>query len=294
MAIGQLSQLKKYLLFSFLTSYLLQIIAEFTEIGGGIGALIMWMPTLGVLAAGKDLRTIGWKPVFPKTLWLLLIAWLLTTLTQIIGAALYFMVFPEDFDMTGIYLQGTDPDAFAALEASGRSYSSYVLKQILLHLTEVSAFVAFILGLGEEIGWRGFLYPELKEKYGRTKGMLLGGVIHGAWHFPMMLLAGYEYGTDYIGAPLLGLVVFCMYTVSMGIIAFFLYEHSGSILLSGMFHGAINSSCSPHLVQNNLHPERSIFGPVDIGLIAMIPLALIAAAILYYENKRERMEVADL
>ena len=35
-------------------------------------------------------------------------------------------------------------------------------------------------------------------------------LIWGIWHWPLMLLVGYEYGTNYLGAPVLGLVVWCV------------------------------------------------------------------------------------
>ncbi len=143
------------------------------------------------------------------------------------------------------------------------------------------------MGLGEEVGWRGFMYPELKAGYGRTKGLLIGGVIHGAWHFPAIIIAGFEYGKDYIGAPLLGLIVFCIFTISMGIVLDFLYVKSGSIWLSAILHGMINAEASPRMVLGNGHPERSVFGPVDVGLIAAIPMMSCAAFLLWYQYKHD-------
>ena len=37
------------------------------------------------------------------------------------------------------------------------------------------------VALGEEVGWRGALYPYLKKKFGDTKGRIVGGAIWGAW-----------------------------------------------------------------------------------------------------------------
>lgn len=137
------------------------------------------------------------------------------------------------------------------------------------------------------------MYPTLKEGYGRTKGLLIGGVIHGAWHFPAMLLFGFEYGKDYIGAPFLGLIVFCLYTAAMGIVADFLYVKSDSIWLPAIFHAMINSTFSPRMVLGNSHPERSIFGPVDIGIIGMLPMASVAVFLLWYQHKQEQMKIEE-
>ena len=51
--------------------------------------------------------------------------------------------------------------------------------------------------LGEEAGWRGYMMPRLKERFGLLNGRLLGGVVWGVWHWPLMLLVGYEYGTNF-------------------------------------------------------------------------------------------------
>ena len=295
-----MSKTMKYLLFTFISAYLLMILASHnlqrgTHAGestaGHLMALGMLMPTLGAMIAGEKIRFLGWDPDFSDNKKLILLAWLLPTASQLLGAALYFTVFPGEFDMSGTFLKETDPIAFELLEESGESYNSYVIRKIFLSFTSPRLVIAALLGLGEEIGWRGFLFPRLKLHFGRTRGLLIGGIIHGAWHFPLMLLIGYEYGRDYIGAPLLGMFAFCVFTTATGIISDFLYEKSQCILLPALFHGTINSTFNPYLLSDCTHPERSVFGPSDIGLIAVIPMLLFAVSILHRENKRERMEL---
>lgn len=289
-----MSKITKYLIFTFITSWVLQIIASHDlnlESAAGMMSfsnavsLFMFMPMLGAFFAKAEIREMGWKPNFEKNIKLILLAWLLPTVFQIAGAACYYIVFPEDFDGTGAILKEMDPYAFADFEKSGSSYVFYIAKEIFYSLTSFYTFLAIFMGLGEEIGWRGFLFPELKKFFGRTKGVLLGGVIHGVWHFPLMLLAGYEYGENYIGAPLLGLFAFCIFTVTTGIISDHLYEKSHSIWLPALFHGAVNSTFNPYLLRGTENVERSIFGPVDIGLVSVIPMALLATAIIYNNSK---------
>ncbi len=50
--------------------------------------------------------------------------------------------------------------------------------------------------LGEEIGWRGFLVPELAKRMSYTKTSLLSGLIWAAWHAPLLLFADYNVGTN--------------------------------------------------------------------------------------------------
>ncbi|MDE6780639.1 MAG: CPBP family intramembrane metalloprotease [Ruminococcus sp.] len=287
-------KITKYLLFTFITSWAFQIIGShdfnLESTAGMISfsqavSLCMLMPTLGALFAKADIRNMGWKPNFEKNIKLILFAWLMPTVFQIAGAAFYYIMFPEDFDTSGAALRDIDPHAFAELEKSGNSYGVYIAKEIFYSLTSFYTFIAVFMGLGEEIGWRGFLFPELKKSLGKTKGVLLGGVIHGVWHFPLMLLVGYEYGKNYIGAPLLGLFAFCIFTVATGIISDYFYEKSDSIWLPALFHGSINSAINPYLLRGNEHLGRSIFGPVSIGLISVVPMALFAAGILYIDSR---------
>lgn len=297
-----MTKIIKYLLFTFITSWTIQIIGShdfnLDSLAGMMSfsqsvSLCMFMPLLGAFFARADIRSMGWNPNFEENIKLILFAWLMPTVFQITGAAFYYMVFPDDFDASGAILREMNPSAFAEFKKSGSSYWFYIAKEIFYSLTSFYTFLAVFMGLGEEIGWRGFLFPELKKIFGRTKGVLLGGLIHGVWHFPLMLLVGYEYGKDYIGAPLLGLFAFCIFTVTTGIISDYLYEKSHSIWLPALFHGAVNSAVNPCLLRGSEHIERTIFGPVSIGLVSVIPMALFAAGIIYTDFKSASMPDTD-
>jgi membrane protease YdiL (CAAX protease family) len=46
--------------------------------------------------------------------------------------------------------------------------------------------------IGEEIGWRGFLVPELSKKHGFPAAALITGFIWAIWHYPVILFADYH------------------------------------------------------------------------------------------------------
>ena len=294
-----MSKIKKYLLFTFISAWIIQIIGSRdlntgTEAGmmsfGSSLALCMFMPALGVFIAGANIRDMGWRLNIDKNAKLVLFAWLMPTVFQIIGAIMYFNVFPDDLSIPGSILEHMEPQLYEEFKNGESSFWGYAAKEIFYSLTSFFTFLGIVLGLGEEIGWRGYLYPELKERFGKIKGVLLGGVIHGAWHFPVMLLAGYEYGREYIGAPLLGLFAFCVFTVSTGIISFWLYERSESIWLPAISHGLVNATFNPYIFRGDEHPGRTIFGPANIGLVSVIPIVVFAAGILFFEYKKESEE----
>ncbi|QGZ95099.1 CAAX amino terminal protease self- immunity [Terricaulis silvestris] len=51
-------------------------------------------------------------------------------------------------------------------------------------------------GLGEEIGWRGFLTPRLTAISGFIVATLITGLIWSSWHVPMLVLSDYNGGGD--------------------------------------------------------------------------------------------------
>ena len=143
------------------------------------------------------------------------------------------------------------------------------------------------IALGEEIGWRGFLYPQLKARFGRRGGWLLGGFIWGAWHWPLIWLIGYEYGAaagnpaGYAGFPVTGMLLFGIITIGWGILHDFLYEKSGSIWVPSLLHGAINAAAGlPLAVCLTDTGSARLLGPSPNGILAGLPFLVIAAILL--------------
>lgn len=295
-----MTKIRKYLLITFISAWIIVLIGSNDVKNGGTAnmmsfsyslSLCMYTPAIGAFFAGAGISRMGWKLNLEKNYKLIIFAWLIPTVLQIAGAVLYFGVFPDDLDISDTSLKENSPKLFKELEESGTTYTAYIAKEIFYSITSFYTFMAVFSALGEEIGWRGFLFPELKKLCGRTKGVLIGGVIHGIWHFPLMLLIGYEYGTDYIGAPVLGLLAFCIFTVTTGIISDHLYEKSKSIWLPAIIHGTTNATFDVYMLGGDR--RRTIFGPANIGLISMIPLAALAAWILYKYYISESAEAEE-
>ena len=224
---------RKYLLWTFSIAWVIQAGVALlyrnglAAIGQLLMALLMFAPLLGVLLSGRSLSGMGWKPHIRGKVKTLLIAWFLPALLTAIGAAIYFAVFPGHFDVSGEYLAANGgAEALAQMEAQGVSYFQYVLISVVGCLTYAPLVNSF-LAVGEEAGWRGFLYPQLKAKFGRKKGWLIGGAIWGIWHWPVIWLIGYEYGTNYVGFPIAGMLIFCIFATAAGIVCDWLYEKAG-------------------------------------------------------------------
>ena len=256
----------------------------------GVLAVAMFMTLAGAAIANGGLKGMGWIPrLRDGKIKTYLLAWLLPPAVTLLGAVLYYAIFPSQMGTPGAYYQQLNAqyglDLTEKLSEQGIDLNTYIVIQIASMFP--AAFLNAIVAVGEETGWRGFLNPLLKARFGRGKGLLLGGIIWGVWHFPVMLLAGYEYGTEYFGAPFLGMIVFCISTVSLGIIADYTYEKTGSIWAPALYHGSVNAFGSLAMaVMSPDYEKYVILGPLPVGLIAMIP-TVIAAVLLYRKGRKE-------
>jgi membrane protease YdiL (CAAX protease family) len=91
-------------------------------------------------------------------------------------------------------------------------------------------------GLGEELGWRGFLYEELTS-LGLWKCSLLTGALWALWHVPLFF-EGYG-DPQYPTASALGMLAFAL---SLAPILHFVRWRSGSVVACGVLHGTMSST----------------------------------------------------
>ena len=251
-------KVKWFLIFTFTSSYILQIIAGENE-ARGLGPLIMFTPLISCFLVGADVNEMGWIPKIEGNIKPILIAWLSPVVLDIAGTALFFIVFPDSFDGTAESWAINYPEEYQMIIEEYGSFGSYVLEQIIKMI--MGAFIGMITAIGEEAGWRGFLYPQLKKGFGKIKALIIGGIIWSFFHFVIIVFYGFNYGLEYIGAPVMGMLVFAVFCIADGIIADYVYEKTECIWIPALFHGAINSTGIGILFDNECHPERGIFGP---------------------------------
>jgi membrane protease YdiL (CAAX protease family) len=126
--------------------------------------------------------------------------------------------------MAGIYGLGRWP----ALGTFG------VAMPLLFTITVIGTAV---WALGEELGWRGFLFPRLQQRFGFHGACLITGLIWAVWHFPGLLWADYNAGTNAVFA----LVCFTVMVVAMAYIMGYLRVRSGSIWPCVLLHATHNT-----------------------------------------------------
>lgn len=259
-----------------------------------LNAVGMWGPGLGVLAACGGLRGAktgirGWRPRFKGRWGGWLAAWLGPAALTVLGGAVYYLAVPAAFDPTATsYLVA----ALGENAAAGLVFSSgWALAALQLVQAVLLCFVNIPFALGEEIGWRGWLYPRLKARLGEAGGRIAGGLVWGVWHWPLIALTGYEYGYHIFGMPALalaGMLLFCVITVALGTCLDAVYLRTGSIWAPALAHGAFNGVASlPLLAYRMDYPQQLLLGPLPIGLIGGAPLLVLALVLLLRSWRRD-------
>lgn len=202
-----------------------------------------------------------------------LIAWFLPAALVIGGAAFFFLVFPNTFDPTFGPMRALLDQAATA--GTPLPFGAEVL--ILIQLAQALLLAPLLNALptlGEEFGWRAYLQQKLLP-LGWRRAMLLMGMIWGVWHWPILAM-GYNYGLEYAGAPWGGMLVFVWFTTTMGIVLGWLTQRAGSVWPAVIGHGALNGIAGLPTLMAQGDPNP-LLGPMALGLVAGLPLALVAA-----------------
>lgn len=153
---------------------------------GSFSILLMWAPGIAAvltqLIATRSLRGLGWRR--PGQLRWLGLAYVLPLLYAL---PVYAVVW-----LTGL---GKIPNP-ALIEQLSQTYPVTNAPVAIAIYIVVAATLGIVTSLlsaaGEEIGWRGFLVPQLAKITSFTNTALISGVIWAAWHLPAVLLADYN------------------------------------------------------------------------------------------------------
>ncbi len=156
----------------------------------------------------------------------------------------------------------------------------------------VSGVLFSIGGLGEELGWRGYMMPKLIKICGTGKAVVLGGVIWGIWHWPLTYV-GHNFGTEYKGYPYTGFAAMCILCVFLGILLTLLTVKTGSVWPAAIMHAVNNAS--PSILQFYINPDKvsGIMSDTFVSfIIHFIPMFIISLSVFVFWLIREKRELS--
>jgi membrane protease YdiL (CAAX protease family) len=132
--------------------------------------------------------------------------------------------------------------------------------------------VIFLIAMGEEYGWRGFMLPRLLEKYSVVKSSLIVGLTWGFWHFPAYLI-----GT---GVPeQLNFLLFLLWVVLGTLFISWIYYYTRSVLTSILAHMGANAAFNYLPILPEFTGSRTRFW------IFLIYLAILLVVVFYKMRK---------
>src|SRR5215471_4057708 len=239
----------------------------------------MWSPGLAAFATkkifGENIRDLPWR--WPATRW----AWLAYLIPIGYALPVYLVVWLTGlgaFDVSMLTRIATD---------FGWKHLPAVPTLFLFVLTTATLGMIGKLSraLGEEIGWRGFLVPELSKVVGFPGIGLISGLMWAAYHYPALLFADYN-----AGAPAwYGITCFTISVVGGSYIMAWLTLRSGSLWPAALFHAShnlfIQSIFTP--LTTDTGPTKYIIDEFGIGLVIATAIAAVIVWIKYRPYLRE-------
>ena len=125
--------------------------------------------------------------------------------------------------------------------------------------------------LGEELGWRGYLYQATAHWSGLRR-VVFTGVVWGLWHAPLIAL-----GHNYPDHPVAGIALMVVFCVLLAVPFDRARQRSGTVWSAALLHGCINGSAGAYML---FAWDGATLVNSPVGLAGFIALALLTAIIL--------------
>jgi membrane protease YdiL (CAAX protease family) len=142
--------------------------------------------------------------------------------------------------------------------------------------------------LGEEIGWRGFLVPELAKVTSFTRTALISGGIWAAWHVPILVFADYNSGTP----VWYGLTCFAVMVIGISFLFAWMRLKSGSLWTGAFLHASHNLFIQAILTPLTIDTGKTKWVIDEFGF-ALAIAALVVAVIVWRLRAQVERAPAD-
>ena len=217
------------------------------------------------------------KPDFKKNKKVYVFSAFVGSIAIFFGALLFFLLFPNDLDLSGRYIV----ENYAKF---GAPADLQLTVSAVLTVGMVAIFVSplilpvHLFALGEEIGWRGYLLPLLMQITSVRKAVLWHGVFWGMAH-GVLIYFGFNYSMNYWGAPYSGMLMMVLVCIVLGVLLAYVTIRSKSILPATLLHGTANV-IGELPVMFSLVSVSPLLGPNPTGIIGLSGLIIVAGLLI--------------
>lgn len=184
---------------------------------------------------------------------------------------------------------GGFPDAAALgmvrkfLHAPGMGEATTILVYFAL-VGIVLVPLSLISATGEEIGWRGFLVPELTKWVGFRKAAIISGIIWTIWHVPLIIAGPYSDADTPRGYQVL---CFALMVMSIAVAFAWVRMKSGSFWPAAIFHASHNAFVQVFFDRITRNTGHTHYFTGEFG-IAMVPFCVVLAIYCWNRVPEER------
>lgn len=255
-------------------------------------AMVMFIPALGVVLTRMITREgFGGSDLYfsihiKRDLKYYGIVWPLFAVLILAGAAVYFLIFPSQYDGNMGYA-AAGFNALLETSMTTEQVKQAMFMQIAMGVV-FAPFANIINCLGEEWGWRGYLLPKLLKQFKVVPAVLIDGVVWGIWHAPLVVL-GHNYGTGYPGFPMAGIFAMCVFCVVIGAVFSYVTIKTHSCVPAILGHSMINGFAAIGIYFTSLENPYNVFlGPAPTGLIGGIGFIALAVYLLWKLHQEEK------
>jgi uncharacterized protein len=269
-----------FLFFTFLfSSIFYALIIHAGNLRGGNGVFVtglMWCPALSAfvtsLVLKRKISSLAWRWGNPKYQWwsyLIPLAYSFTAYLIIWVTGLGKFYDPERVQQVRESFSLPSLPDWAAIIVLFVSTAIYRMPGSMSTAT------------GEEIGWRGFLTPELYKLVGYTKTSLISGAIWAIWHVPILVFADYNSGTP----AWYGLSCFAVMVISSSFIFTWMRMKSGSLWTGVLLHASHNLFIQAVFTPLTVDTGKTKYFYDEFG--AVLPVITVACAIYFWSRRKE-------
>ena len=156
-----------------------------------------------------------------------------------------------------------------------------MLPTFFLLLATAGVLSSCVSALGEELGWRGFLVPQLAKVTSFPRVSLISGIVWALWHYPIILFGGYRGD----GPLWYSLVCFTVLVVGISFVYAWMRLKSGSVWTGVLLHGSHNLFIQAFFDSLTRHSRFTALWTTEFG--AGLALAGIALAVIFYRKRGE-------
>lgn len=262
-----------------LSSVFWLLIIKSGHVGGGGGAYVaalMWCPAVAALLTckilGRRVSSLGWKwgqSRYQVASYLIPLGY---------AAATYIVVW-----LTG--LGGFYNNGFVAALSDRFGLGPlqpWVAIAFYFFLSGTTGFIrSCATALGEEIGWRGFLVPELAKRSSFTVTALVSGILWSLWHYPILIFADYNAGTP----TWYSLTCFTVMVIAIAFIFAWMRLKSGSLWTGVFLHASHNLFIQAFFDPLTADTGRTKYVIGEFGVA--LPATVVLLAVYFWARRGE-------